>query len=113
MPLSLRVTLWALPGSQAALTAYEDTVLALLPGHGGRVLVRDVAPTSDAGPAETQVIEFADRAGLDAFLSDPRRLALAAERDAAVARTELIEEERPGGASEARPPAPDGTEPSE
>ncbi len=107
MPLSLHVKLWPLPGRHAELSAYEDAVLALLPRHGGRVLVRDIVAAEPDDPYETQVIEFADRAGFDAFLSDPRRLALAAERDAAVARTELVEEERSGRTSAAGPDAPD------
>ncbi|MFI9829130.1 hypothetical protein ACIHIX_15700 [Streptomyces sp. NPDC051913] len=37
-----------------------------------------------------QLIEFAARAGYEGFMADPRRTALADERDAAVARTDLF-----------------------
>ena len=36
MSRTLCVLLWAQPGAQAALTAYEDRVLRLVPDHGGR-----------------------------------------------------------------------------
>ena len=35
---AVKVTLWARPGAEDALIAYEDRVLSLVPGHGGRVL---------------------------------------------------------------------------
>jgi uncharacterized protein (DUF1330 family) len=101
MPSTLCVLLWAHPGAEAALAAYEDTVLRLVPDHGGRVVLRARnsgvlrARTSGAegGPAEIQVIEFPSAAALDAYMGDPRRTALAADRDRAVARTEIIDVE--------------------
>ncbi len=82
----LRVRLWARPGADEALNAYENAVLDLLPDHGGRLLERI---TGTGGPTEIQLIEFGDQAGYDGFLADERRLALAGQRDAAVARTEV------------------------
>ena len=88
------VLLWARPGMQAALSSYEDKVLRLVAEHGGRVLQRGtVLPGSrhdGAPPAEVQFIEMPSEASLDAYMNDPRRLAMAAERDAAVARTDLF-----------------------
>ena len=88
------VLLWARPGMEAALSAYEDKVLRLIAEHGGRVLERGtVLPGSQhAGepPAEVQFLEMPSEASLDAYVNDPRRLALAAERDAAIARTDLF-----------------------
>jgi GNAT superfamily N-acetyltransferase/uncharacterized protein (DUF1330 family) len=55
------------------VNAYEDAVLALLARHGGR-LERQVR--TEDGRTEVQIISFADRAGLDAFLADPERAAL-------------------------------------
>lgn len=75
------VLLWSRPGQEDALTAYEDRVLALLPDHGARVIERGQV-------AEVQRLEFPSAAALDAYMNDPRRTALAAERDAAIARTE-------------------------
>jgi hypothetical protein len=39
------VLLWARPGMEAALSAYEDKVLRLIAEHGGRVLVASRLPT--------------------------------------------------------------------
>jgi uncharacterized protein (DUF1330 family) len=109
MSRTLCVLLWAQPGAQAALTAYEDRVLRLVPDHGGRVVQRgrtsgvDRARSSgvqrggggdaDGQPAEIQFLYFPSQAGLDAYMADPRRTALAADRDRAVARTEIIDVE--------------------
>jgi uncharacterized protein (DUF1330 family) len=117
MPRTLCVLLWAQPGAQAALTAYEDRVLRLVPEHGGRVVHRarnsgahraqnsgvqgarnsgvPRAPGggADGQPAEIQFLDFPSQAALDAYMADPRRTALAADRDRAVARTEIIDVE--------------------
>ena len=79
---------------EAALSAYEDKVLRLIPEHGGRVLERGtVLPGSQYDgepPAEVQFLEMPSAASLDAYMNDPRRLSMAAERDAAIARTDLF-----------------------
>jgi uncharacterized protein (DUF1330 family) len=133
MPRTLCVLLWAQPGAQAALTAYEDRVLRLVPEHGGRVVQRaqnsgmqraqnsgmqgaqnsgvqraqnsgmqgarnSAVPRAPGGgadgqPAEIQFLDFPSQAALDAYMADPRRTALAADRDRAVARTEIIDVE--------------------
>lgn len=93
MPRTLCVLLWAQPGEQAALTAYEDRVLRLVPHHGGRVVQRARGSGADGQPAEIQFFEFPSGAALGAYMSDPRRAALAADRDRAVARTEIIDVE--------------------
>ncbi|MFG2039390.1 hypothetical protein [Dactylosporangium sp. NPDC048998] len=61
------------PDSVEAGAQYEDEVLALLPRHGG-TLERRLA----GGGTEVQVISFATRAGYDAFMVDPDRLAIRA-----------------------------------
>lgn len=93
MSRTLCVLLWAQPGAQAALTAYEDRVLRLVPGHGGRVLQRGRGRGTGGQPAEIQFLDFPSQAALDAYMADPRRTALAADRDRAVARTEIIDVE--------------------
>jgi uncharacterized protein (DUF1330 family) len=92
-PLTLCVLLWAHPGAEEALTAYEDQVLALVPGHGGKVLWRARSNGTDGQPLVTHFLEFPSPQALDAYISDSRRQARAAERDRAVARTEIIEVE--------------------
>jgi uncharacterized protein (DUF1330 family) len=94
IPVVNCVLLWARPGMEAALSAYEDEVLRLIADHGGRVLERGtVLPGSQHDgepPTEVQFIEMPSEASLDAYMNDPRRLAMAAERDAAIARTDLF-----------------------
>ncbi|MCH5641784.1 hypothetical protein [Gordonia sp. ABSL49_1] len=98
MALDLCCLLWAHPGRRAEMHSYEDKVLALVADHGGVVRqrairsVRQRALCDDPdGPDELQIISIGDRAALDRFMADPRRTALAAERDSAIARTELFE----------------------
>ena len=87
--MKLVCLLHAVPGRGAALAAYEDKVLAILQSrYGGSVLQR-LTVTGD-GPTEVQVLELPDEEALTAFLADPERVALTAERDACVARTELF-----------------------
>ncbi|MFC5501595.1 hypothetical protein ACFPJ4_04985 [Lysinimonas soli] len=89
-PVELCVLLWAHPGHDAELVAYEDRVLALVPAHGGRVLQRARSSGESGHPLEVQFYSFPSEAALQAYLADDRRVALAAERDRVVARTEFI-----------------------
>jgi uncharacterized protein (DUF1330 family) len=84
------VFLWSRPGMDEALIAYEDAVLALVGEHGGTVLLRARGDGAGDQPLEIQVYEWASQAAMDSFMSDPRRTALAADRDRAVARTEIV-----------------------
>ena len=88
--VTLCCLLWAHPGREDALSAYEDRVLAFVADHRGEVLERVCGDGGAGHPLEVQVIRFAEQAALDGYLADPRRLALAGERDDAVARTELF-----------------------
>jgi uncharacterized protein (DUF1330 family) len=83
------VLLWARPGAAQALIEYEDAVLALLPEHGARLIQRARTNGENGAPTEIQLIENASQAGYDSYLKDERRTALAAQRDAAIARTEV------------------------
>jgi uncharacterized protein (DUF1330 family) len=42
------------------------------------------------GPHEVHLLEFPSESALDAYLQDPARLALAEQRDAAIASTQLL-----------------------
>lgn len=88
--IALCVLLWAYPGRVDELVAYEDDVLQLLAAHGAVLLsrVRNVAQ-SDSGPTEVHVIRFGSQGGFDAYMADPRRVAMTERRDAAIARTEV------------------------
>jgi uncharacterized protein (DUF1330 family) len=89
--LNLCVLLWANPGAEAALVHYEDTVLELLGDHGARVLQRVRSDGADGRPLEVHVLEFPSQAALDGYMGDERRTALASEREAAIARTEVLQ----------------------
>lgn len=88
-PILLCCLLWAHEGRAEALRAYEDRVLRLIPEHGGEVVQRALADTPGQ-PDEVQLFRFPGQSSLDGYLNDERRRSLAAERDAAVARTELF-----------------------
>jgi uncharacterized protein (DUF1330 family) len=85
----LCVLLWARPGATDALIEYEDRVLALLGEHGGRVLQRARTAGGEGEPTEIQLIEIEWPDGYDGYMADERRTALAGQRDAAIARTDV------------------------
>lgn len=91
MSLTLCVLLWARPGAEDGLIAYENKVLDLVPVHGGRVLQRARGSGADGQPLEIQLLEFPSAAALDAYMTDDRRTSLAAERDRVIARTDVIQ----------------------
>jgi hypothetical protein len=90
MTVTFYVFLWACPGREQALIAYEDAVLALVGEHEGKVVHRALTDGADGRPLEIQLFEFASQAGVDGYMADPRRTALSTERDAAIARTEIV-----------------------
>jgi uncharacterized protein (DUF1330 family) len=77
-------------GNAALMVEYEDRVLPLIAGHGGRVLQRVRALDAATVPLEVQVIEFPSEEALEGYLQDPARAALSEMRDQAIARTELV-----------------------
>ena len=93
MEVNLCVLLWAHEGRDAELSAYEDQVLGLLAEHDGHVIQRakTVARNGNSDePAEVQLLRFASDAALDGYMRDARREALAGQRDAAIAMTEVM-----------------------
>jgi len=90
MALTLAVLLWPHPGEDAALCAYEDEVLALLPKYGARVVSRVRRRPDDDGPLEVQIIDLPDEAALGRYLADPQRAKLVEVRDRAIARTDVM-----------------------
>jgi hypothetical protein len=90
MSLTLCVLLWARPGAEDGLIAYEDQVLAMTADHQGRVLQRVRGSGADGQPLEVQLLEFASAQALDEFMTDPRRQSLTAERVRVIAKTEVI-----------------------
>ena len=90
MTIRLCVLLWAAAGQENALTGYEDQVLSLIPRHGGEVVSRVRRVGGGDGPLEVQLIDLPDDAGMQAYLQDPERLALADVHRRAIARTDVL-----------------------
>ena len=91
MTLTLCVLLWARPGAEDGLIAYEDHVLGIVPAHGGRVLQRARGRGTAGQPLEIQFLEFPSAQAVNAFMTDDRRQSLVGQRDQAIAKTEVIE----------------------
>ena len=94
MTLTLTALLWPHPDTEQALVDYEDTVLALIPQHGGRVIERVRRMDDGDGPFEIQIIELPGEDALAAYMGDPARVALAEVHARAIARTEVVRVER-------------------
>jgi hypothetical protein len=82
--------LWAIRGEEDGLEEYEDRVLGLVSEHRGAVLQRARSDGVEGRPNEVQLFRFEDSDALQGYLDDPRRLALAEERDRVVARTDVF-----------------------
>jgi hypothetical protein len=89
-PIVVCAMMWAHDGQVDALRAYEAAVIPLIGEHGGELLQRLACDGIGEQPHEINVFQFPDRAALEAYMSDPRREALSADRDAAIRRTEVI-----------------------
>jgi uncharacterized protein (DUF1330 family) len=89
--MNLCVLLWAREGRARELVAYEDRVLAILADHGGRVLQRARTSGAPGEPIEVHLLYVPSEEALASFTHDPRRLALTAERDAAIERTQVLQ----------------------
>jgi len=94
MSLTLCVLLWSHDNHEEELAAYEDAVLALLPDHGATLVSRVRRSAPGDAPLEVQIIELPDEAALEAYLADPRRTALADQRDRSVAQTDMFRVEQ-------------------
>jgi uncharacterized protein (DUF1330 family) len=89
--VTLCVLLWARPGNEDALIAYEDQVLDIAAEYGCQVVQRARSSGTSEQPLEIQLLGFPSAHAVEAFQADPRRQALADERDRAIARTEILE----------------------
>ena len=95
-PVTLCVLLWANPGMESALIAYEDKVLGFVAEYGGQVIqrARNIGTDDHARenqPLEIQTLRFPSSQAVQRFMADDRRQALAEERDSVIAMTEIIE----------------------
>jgi hypothetical protein len=93
----LVVRLTWVPGKAAAGADYERTVMRFWKEHGGEIVAafKPQAQADGLPPAdEVQILRIPTQEKLDAYLSDPRRLALSPQRAASIAVTEITFSER-------------------
>ena len=93
--LVVRLT-WG-PGKAADGSEYERAVLRFWIEHGGDIVAafKPLAQADGLPPAdEVQILRIPTQSQLDAYLSDPRRLALAPKRAASIAVTEITISEK-------------------
>jgi uncharacterized protein (DUF1330 family) len=90
--VELHVSLWAHVGQERALAEYENRVLLLLSDHDATLVARVGPVPGEAAelPTEIHIIRFANQAAFDAYMVDPSRAAMSAQRDAAIDRTQII-----------------------
>ncbi|MBS1825677.1 MAG: DUF1330 domain-containing protein [Acidobacteria bacterium] len=81
-------TLTPRDGDWERFEAYERKAAQILARHGARI-VRAIREQGAPG-REVHVVHFPSPAALEAYRADPDTAALAAEREAAIALTELI-----------------------
>jgi hypothetical protein len=84
------VLLWNRPGMETALAEYEDAVILLVGEHGGEILQRVRGDGRNGNPLEVQLYEWPSATAREAYMSDPRRTAMAEQRARAIARTEMF-----------------------
>ena len=90
------------PGRLDAFRAYEARAAAIMARHGGAIERAVFVPGEPA--REVHVVAFPSAAAFAAYRADPALAALAADRDAAIAATEVLAgEPGPGYASAAAP----------
>jgi hypothetical protein len=87
-PLRIVALVEMAAGHAEAGSRYEDEVLALLTRYGGTVERR--LRTAD-GSSEVQILAFGSRAGYEAVLADPQRLALRDALGDAAPTTRVLE----------------------
>ena len=85
--MRLLVLLYAHPGREAALRAFEDRALAVLKDYGSverhhSPAVLGAAP--DVVPDEVHLLDFDDEGGFEHYRNDPRTQALIPERASSI-----------------------------
>jgi hypothetical protein len=93
----LVVRLTWVPGKAADGSEYERAVLRFWIEHGGDLIAafKPLAQADGLPPAdEVQILRIPTQSQMDAYLSDPRRLALAPKRAASIAVTEITISEK-------------------
>lgn len=82
--------LWVRDGRFEAFAAFEEKAFVIMARHGAKVLRVDQNHSASDGSAhEVHVLEFPDMDSFDAYRSDPALVALADQREACIAKTEV------------------------
>jgi uncharacterized protein (DUF1330 family) len=104
--LEVVVSLWIHPGRVVEFEAYEHKAARIMRRYGGVVhnvvRVSNANPSSDGQPFEVHVLGFPSLAAFHSYRADSELAGLAAERSAAISRTEVLLGEA-GPTYEARP----------
>ena len=93
----MTVHLFGFEGQSGGLRIYEKKALDIFKRYGGEVIVAYVPVEMGGGremaaetPDEIQVLRISDRAAFDAFMKDPERAGMAAERARVIRKTEVF-----------------------
>ena len=87
--LTVVVSLWLRNNDVAAFEAFERNVASIVAAHGGRLENVIRCGGRDGAPFEVHVVTWPNAAAVEAYRNDPRTLALRAERERVIARTEI------------------------
>jgi len=90
--LYITVKLYGKNGIHGEFKEYESKALKLFKQHGGEVLVAYV-PSRDSEnediPDEIQILRIENQTKFEAFMHDPERVQMSAERESVIKRTEV------------------------
>jgi uncharacterized protein (DUF1330 family) len=87
------VSLWLQEGADpAAFEAFERKAAVIMARHGGRIdrAVR-MGGAGEDPPFEVHLVSFPDAQSFEAYRADPATLALRAERERVIRRTQVLE----------------------
>lgn len=92
------VNLWIHPGRLAEFEVYEHKAARIMQRHGGviREVIRinNASPSSTGQPFEVHVLGFPSLEAFHSYRADSELAGIAAERSAAILRTEVLLGER-------------------
>ena len=92
--LAVVVSLWIHPGRVSLFEVYEQKAARIMQRYGGVVekVVRmsSATPSSNEQPFEVHVLSFPSLEAFHSYRADAELAGLAAERSAAISRTEIL-----------------------
>ncbi|MEO7425666.1 MAG: hypothetical protein ABI036_10795 [Fibrobacteria bacterium] len=91
--LYITVHLYGRTGTPGEFRDYESKALNIFKRHGGEVLVAytpAVSKDQTGVPDEIQILKIASQSDFEGFMGDSDRVALAAERERVIRKTEVF-----------------------